>query len=111
MASDKKTVRLGAGAEWGQVYKASADKSFPVPDGLCGGTGIGGVSTGGGESYLLASHGWVVDNVVNYQVVLASGAVVDTTQKNNSALYKALKGGGNNFDVVTRVDSATRPQP
>jgi hypothetical protein len=31
------------------------------------------------------------DNVVNYQVVLASGAIVDANQKSNSALCKALR--------------------
>ncbi|KAL6158145.1 hypothetical protein ACJQWK_07739 [Exserohilum turcicum] len=111
LAPDGTTVRLGAGARWGQVYKAFADKGLLVPGGLCGGTGIGGVSTGGGESYLLASHGWVVDNVVNYQVVLASGAIVDANQKSNSALFKALKGGGNNFGVVTQVDVTAIKQP
>lgn len=111
IASDGKTVRLGTGARWGQVYKFVADKGLLVPGGLCGGTGIGGVSTGGGESYLLASHGWVVDNVVNYQVVLASGAIVDANQKTNPTLYKALKGGGNNFGVVTRIDVAAIAQP
>ncbi|RAQ99354.1 6-hydroxy-D-nicotine oxidase [Stemphylium lycopersici] len=111
LASDGKTVRLGTGARWGQVYKKFADKGLLLPGGLCGGTGVGGVSTGGGESYLLSSHGWVVDNVVNYQVVLASGAIVDANQKSNSALYKALKGGGNNFGIVTRVDVVGIQQP
>jgi FAD/FMN-containing dehydrogenase len=57
IASDKKTVRLGAGAKWGQIYKEFADKGLLVPGGLCGGTRVGGISTSGGESCLLASHG------------------------------------------------------
>ncbi|EMD88354.1 hypothetical protein COCHEDRAFT_1110082 [Bipolaris maydis C5] len=111
LASNGTTVRLGAGVRWGQVYKEFADKGLLIPGGLCGGTGVGGVSIGGGISFLLASHGWVVDNVVNYQVVLASGDIVDANQKSNRALYKALKGGGNNFGVVTRVDVAAIKQP
>jgi hypothetical protein len=111
LAADGTTVKLGTGARWGQVYAKFADKGLFVPGGLCGGTGIGGVSTGGGESYLLASHGWVVDNVVNYQIVLASGAIVDANKKSNPDLFKALKGGGNNFGVVTRIDVAALRVP
>jgi hypothetical protein len=44
-------------------------------------------------------------------VALASGAIIDANQKSSSALYKALKGGGNNFGVVARVDVAATEQP
>ncbi|KAF2017049.1 6-hydroxy-D-nicotine oxidase [Aaosphaeria arxii CBS 175.79] len=110
-------VHLGPGARWGQVYEKfsgegnSTDPALLVPGGLCGGTGIGGVSTGGGESYLLSSHGWVVDNVVNYQVVLASGEIVDANQESNPDLFRALKGATNNFGIVTRVDVQAIDQP
>ncbi|KAF2133642.1 6-hydroxy-D-nicotine oxidase [Dothidotthia symphoricarpi CBS 119687] len=115
LTPDRSFVGLGPGAKWGQVYSKLAGgdnvSGLLVPGGLCGGTGVGGVSTGGGESYLLASHGWVVDNVINYQVVLASGQIVNANQKSNSDLYRALKGGGNNFGIVTRADVAVFEQP
>lgn len=77
---------------------------------MCGGTGVGGVTIGGGESYLQPRVGWAVDNVLNYEIVLASGKIVNANQASNKDLFKALKGGGSNFGIVTRVDFAAVKQ-
>jgi hypothetical protein len=42
-----------------------------------------------------------MNTVVEYEVVLASGELVTASNTRNSDLYKALKGGGNNFGIVT----------
>lgn len=44
------------------------------------------------------------------QVVLASGEVVNANALDHPDLYKALKGGGNNFGIVTRFDLRTFEQ-
>ena len=44
------------------------------------------------------------------KVVLATGTVTNANQTSHSDLYRALKGGANNFGVVTRFDLATFPQ-
>ena len=44
------------------------------------------------------------------QVVLASGAIVNANATSHPDLWRALKGGGNNFGIVTRFDLATFPQ-
>jgi len=44
------------------------------------------------------------------QVVLASGKVVNANINQNLGLFKALKGGSNNFGIVTRFDLKTFPQ-
>ena len=43
------------------------------------------------------------------QVVLPSGTVANANATSNVDLYRALKGGANNFGVVTRVDMKTIP--
>lgn len=50
------------------------------------------------------------DNVVNYEIVLASGDIVNANANENSDLWIALKGGSNNFGVVTRFDMKTFKQ-
>lgn len=50
------------------------------------------------------------DNVINFEVVLASGKIVQANANTNSDLFKALKGGSNNFGIVTRFDLPTFPQ-
>jgi hypothetical protein len=44
---------------------------------------------------------------VNYEIVLASGAIVNANARENSDLRFALKGGANNFGIVTRFDLKT----
>lgn len=51
----------------------------------------------------------MVDNILNYEVILGSGEVVNANQSTNSDLFKALKGGGTHFGIVTKVDIATFP--
>lgn len=56
-------------------------------------------------------HGWACDAVVNFEVVLASGKIVNANATSNSDLFAALKGGQNNFGVVTRFDLTAYPAP
>ena len=42
--------------------------------------------------------------MVNYEVVLASGEIVQANAETNHDLFIALKGGSNNFGIVTRFD-------
>ena len=44
------------------------------------------------------------------EVVLTDGSVVSTNKVKRPDLFKALKGGSNNFGVVTRFDLMTYPQ-
>ena len=55
-------------------------------------------------------NGWACDTVVGYEVVLASGQVVYATANSYPDLWLALKGGSNNFGIVTRFDVTTYPQ-
>jgi FAD/FMN-containing dehydrogenase len=43
--------------------------------------------------------------------VLADGRVVTASAKENQDLFKVLKGGGNNFGIVTRFDMRTFAAP
>jgi hypothetical protein len=52
----------------------------------------------------------VCDNVVNYEVVLASGEIINANSRENHDLWIALKGGGNNLGIVTRFDLRTFEQ-
>ena len=48
--------------------------------------------------------------MVNYEIVLSSGEIVNVNADENSALWKALRGAGNNFGIVTRFDLKTFKQ-
>lgn len=106
LAWDRSYVSLGTGLSWGHSYAAFEKDKIAFTGGICEDVGVGGLAVGGGQSLFQAGKGWVVDNIINYEVVLASGEIVDANQHNHSDLYKALKGGSTNFGIVTRVDLA-----
>jgi FAD/FMN-containing dehydrogenase len=64
----------------------------------------------GGISYFSARKGLVCDNIIGYEIVLSSGAIIHASQTSHSDLWRALKGGSSNFGIVTRFDIRTFPQ-
>lgn len=63
--------------------------------------GVPGLVLGGGISFFSNELGWACDNVASYEVVTASGLVVTASPRSFPDLYWALRGGGNNFGIVT----------
>ena len=126
--NQNKTVAfVGAGAIWSDVYRKMDSLGLAVVGGRGSSIGVGGLLTGGnqgpafvsirmlilvegGISYFSARKGFACDNVLNYEVVLASGQVVNANAETNSDLWVALKGGSNNFGIVTRFDLMAFPQ-
>lgn len=51
----------------------------------------------------------VADNVVSYEAVLANGEIITADAQNNSDIFFALKGGGNQFAIVTEFRFRTYP--
>jgi FAD/FMN-containing dehydrogenase len=72
-----------------------------------GDVGVGGLTLGGGLSFHSAKRGTAADAMVNIEVVLANGSVANVNSDENADLFKALKGGGNNFGLDTRFDMRT----
>jgi len=60
-------------------------------------------------SFYSTKHGFVCDSVLDFEVVLASGEVVHANAQENTDLFVSLKGGLNNFGVVTAFSLKTIP--
>ncbi|KAK5054026.1 hypothetical protein LTR84_001988 [Exophiala bonariae] len=98
------------GGKWKDVYyNLLQHHNVTVTGGRDGGVGVGGFLLGGGNSYYTGRNGFGCDQVVGYQVVLANGTIVEANAEENADLWKALKGGGFNFGIVTRFDIRTMP--
>lgn len=63
--------------------------------------GVPGFILGGGISHFANKHGWACDNVASFELVTASGVPINVTASSYPDLYWALRGGGNNFGIVT----------
>lgn len=59
--------------------------------------------------YYAGQRGFGCDNVVNYEVVLADGSIINANRSSNADLWQALKGGHGNLGLITRFDMETLP--
>ncbi|TDL24026.1 FAD-binding domain-containing protein [Rickenella mellea] len=104
------TVTIGAGLRWDEVYKLLEPLGIMVVGGRVPGVGIAGLSLGGGFTWKTDQFGLTVDTIVAHDIVLPSGEFVHVTEETHPDLFFALKGGFNNFGIVTAFTYEVHPQ-
>uniref|UniRef100_A0A0W0GA70 FAD-binding PCMH-type domain-containing protein n=2 Tax=Moniliophthora roreri TaxID=221103 RepID=A0A0W0GA70_MONRR len=102
--AQKDTITLQPGIRWVEAVTALAPQGVAPIGGRAAHVGTGFL-LGGGISFLSPARGWGADNYRELDVVLVNGTVVTANANNQyKDLFKALKGGGNRFGIVTRYE-------
>ncbi|KAL8823524.1 MAG: hypothetical protein Q9191_005777 [Dirinaria sp. TL-2023a] len=109
LSNDRKTMTIGVGARWGDVYRALNGSGVSINGARSPNPGVGGQTLGGGIGWFSNLAGASAASVVAAEVVLANSSIVRASKETNSDLLWALKGGGPNFGVVTSFTYATLP--
>ncbi|EUC62597.1 FAD-dependent oxidoreductase, putative [Rhizoctonia solani AG-3 Rhs1AP] len=104
------TVDIGTGLVWDSVYAALEPLGVNVVGGRVTGVGVGGFTLGGGYSWLSNQYGLTIDTVTAFEVVLPNGTITTATETTNPDLFFGLKGGFNNFGIVTKFTLLAFPQ-
>ncbi|KAI8271146.1 hypothetical protein K4K58_000021 [Colletotrichum sp. SAR11_239] len=108
---DNTVVTLGAGHNLGSTLTALSSLNLSFPVGRVSSIGLGGFLLGGGQGDLGGKLGFAMDNVLEYEIVLANGTITTACPTTNPDLYWALRGGGgNNFGIVTAFTLRAVPE-
>ncbi|KAF8260165.1 FAD-binding domain-containing protein [Lactarius quietus] len=103
------TVEIGAGLTWPEVYSYLIPKGLSVVGGRIDNVGVSGFTLGGGYSYKTNQYGLTIDTVTAFELVLPNGHVKKVTEEDED-LWFALRGGLNNFGIVTKFTLKTYNQ-
>ena len=76
-----RTARVGGGCTWGEVDAATNEHGLATPSGIISTTGVGGLTLGGGIGHLTRKCGLTIDNLLEAEVVLASGERVRAARR------------------------------
>ncbi len=106
---EARTARSEGGATWLDFDTATQAFGLVTPGGVVGSTGVAGLTFGGGIGHLTAQHGLTCDNLLGAEVVTPDGRVVQAGSDDDGELLWALRGGGGNFGVATRLEFRLHP--
>ncbi len=104
-----RTVRVEAGATWGDVNHELQVFGLAATGGFISTTGVSGLTLGGGLGWLVRKHGLALDNLLSVDVVTADGQFLTASPSRNPDLFWGLRGGGGNFGVVTSFEFRVHP--
>ena len=97
------TAWAQTGLTAGELTTEAARHGLAIGFGDTASVGIGGLTLGGGIGYLARKHGLTIDSLLAAELVCADGQTVRTDADTHPELFWAIRGGGGNFGVATRL--------
>jgi len=109
--ANSQTASISGGARAADLVAVTDQLKLAAVTGSVGAVGITGLTLGGGYGPLIARFGLALDNLAGAEVVLADGRIVVADSDNEPELFWALRGGGGNFGVVTKMRHRLHSMP
>jgi len=101
--AEGRTAWAQTGLTAGDYTNAVGAHGFATGFGDAASVGIGGITLGGGTGFLSRLQGLTIDSLLAAEVVTADGRILEVDAENDPDLFWAIRGGGGNFGVVTRL--------
>jgi FAD/FMN-containing dehydrogenase len=106
-----RTAWVETGATAHQVTETLSHHGLVIGFGDSGSVGVGGITLGGGIGLLVRKFGLTIDSVLAAEIVTADGRHQRVDAEHEPELFWAIRGGGGNFGVVTRIQFRLNPMP
>jgi hypothetical protein len=103
------TARAEAGLTLGEFVREIQPFGLGTTTGTVAGTGLSGLTLGGGLGWLMGKYGLTIDNLLSADIVTADGQVLTASQASHADLFWGLRGGGGNFGIVTAFEFQLHP--
>ncbi len=104
-----RTAWIEAGTQWRVVIEEAARHGLAPLSGSAPDVGAVGYTVGGGLGLLARRYGYAADHVTAIEVVTADGRLREVTADREPDLFWAIRGGRDNFGVVTGMRVALVP--
>jgi FAD/FMN-containing dehydrogenase len=101
--ADGRTAWAQTGVTAGDYTKATGEHGLATGFGDTPTVGVGGITLSGGFGYLTRRNGLTIDDLLAAEVVAADGELLEVDEETHADLFWALRGGGGNFGVATRL--------
>jgi FAD/FMN-containing dehydrogenase len=101
--ADGQTATVETGITAGEYTNVVGGRGRATGLGDTGSVGIGGITLAGGIGFLARKNGLTIDDLLAAEVVTADGEILQANEDSESDLFWAIRGGGGNFGVVTRL--------
>ena len=98
-----RTAWAQTGVKAGDYTKATGEHGLATGLGDTPTVGVGGITLGGGIGFLVRKNGLTIDDLLGAEVVTADGELLEVDEESHPDLFWALRGGGGNFGVATRL--------
>jgi FAD/FMN-containing dehydrogenase len=100
---DGRTAWVETGITAGEYTAITGESGLVTGLGDTGSVGIGGITLAGGIGFLARRNGLTIDDLLAADVVTADGELVRASESSEPDLFWAIRGGGGNFGVATRL--------
>ena len=98
-----RTAWAQTGIKAGEYTSATGEHGLVTGLGDTPTVGVGGITLSGGVGFLVRRNGLTIDDLLAAEVVSADGELLEVDEENHADLFWALRGGGGNFGVATRL--------
>jgi FAD/FMN-containing dehydrogenase len=105
----RRTAWAQAGLRLSEFVRATQAYGLATTTGTVGGTGLAGLTLGGGLGWFMGKYGLTIDNLLAVTLVAADGRVLTASATEHPDLFWAVRGGGGNFGIVTAFEYQLHP--